>query len=32
MSLSSAECCMLGWNNYVLYWWVHWTARKCHSK
>ena len=28
---TSAECCVLGWNN-VFYCRVHWTARKCRSK
>ena len=27
---TSAECCVLGWNN-IFYWWAHWAARKCHS-
>jgi len=25
---TSAECCMLRWNN-IFYWWVHSVARKC---
>jgi len=28
---TSAECCILGWNN-VFYWWVHCLYRNCYSK